>query len=247
MFYLICGGFLFLLILFMLIEGKRNRINISKLTFKTLPKSFDGYRLFFISDIHRRVIPSRLLKKVRKKVDLVIIGGDLCEKGVPLERIEKNIEHLTSLAPCLFVWGNNDAEVGEENIKKILKKYGVRELSNSTTYIKSEQDQVAVVGVDDLESDYIASSPPHNIFTILVCHFPEVVDHLPDCHPFSIILSGHTHGGQIRLFGLGIAKKGQFIHRPSYIQLISNGYGTTGIPMRLGAPSETHIIHIKRK
>ncbi len=245
MFYII--GVLFLLMLYMIIEARRNRINVAKLRFKTLPKSFDGYRLFFISDVHRRLIPIVLLKKLRKKVDLMIIGGDLCEKGVSLARIEENIKHLTEIAPCIFVWGNNDEEVGVENLQRIFEKYGVLELSNSTTFIRAGQEQVAIVGVDDIESDRIAFDLPPRVFAILVCHFPEISEQLQSNHPFSLVLSGHTHGGQIRFLGLGIAKKGQYIHTPQYVQLISNGYGTTGIPMRLGAPAETHLIHLERE
>jgi predicted MPP superfamily phosphohydrolase len=231
----------------MLIEAKRNRINVAELTFKTLPETFNGYRLFFISDVHRRNIPYRLLNKVRKRVDLIIIGGDLCEKGVPLARIEKNIKHLTDIAPCIFVWGNNDFEVGEDHLQRIFTKYGVVVLSNSISYIQSKQEQIAIVGVDNIESESISFNLPQSMFAILVCHFPEIVERLQGNHPFSLVLSGHTHGGQIRFFGLGIAKKGQFIYTSKYIQVISNGFGTTGIPMRLGAPAETHLIYLKRE
>ena len=71
--------------------------------------------IFFISDIHRRRIDERLLKKVRSLglIDIVIIGGDLAEGGVPLSTIDQNVERLSQLAPLFFIWGNNDREVGE--------------------------------------------------------------------------------------------------------------------------------------
>ncbi|MFP3472451.1 hypothetical protein R0J90_20570, partial [Micrococcus sp. SIMBA_144] len=57
-----------------------------------------------------------------------------------------------------------------------------------------------------------------------------------------LMISGHTHGGQIRLFGWGLYKKGRLENLPETTLLVSNGYGTTAIPLRLGAPAETHLL-----
>ena len=67
--------------------------------------------MFFISDIHRRIVSESIIEEVSGKVDVVIIGGDLLEKGVPMERVKENIKKLKKLGPILFVWGNNDYEV----------------------------------------------------------------------------------------------------------------------------------------
>ncbi|WP_370314234.1 hypothetical protein [Guptibacillus hwajinpoensis] len=62
-----------------------------------------------------------------------------------------------------------------------------------------------------------------------------------------MILSGHTHGGQIRLFGWGIREKGGIKNINGTTVVISNGYGTTTLPLRLMAPAESHIFILKRK
>jgi predicted MPP superfamily phosphohydrolase len=240
---------LLILLFYMAFEAKRNRIRKQTITFSALPKAFDGYRLFFISDIHRRVISQSLLQKIAKETDIIIIGGDLCEKRVPLARIETNLKHLSKIAPCLFIWGNNDEEVGVHNLRRMFKKHGIIELSNGMEFIQKGDDKLIIASVDDVEHDIPLEHYfiPREPFSILVCHFPEVTEILKPNHPFSLILSGHTHGGQIRLFGWGIAKKGQWIKTDSYKQLISNGYGTTGLPLRLGAPCETHLITLTRE
>ncbi|KHF40370.1 metallophosphoesterase [Halalkalibacter okhensis] len=241
------GGLLFIFLLYMAIEAKRNRVIEETIVFKTLPKAFDGYRLFFISDIHRRVIPESLLQKIEKETDMIIIGGDLCEKGVPLKRIEKNLQSLSKVAPCLFIWGNNDEEVGIDNLRKIFEAHGIMELSNNKKFIQKMDGELIIASVDDVEQDIPLTlyDIPKDKFSILICHFPEVSEMLKPDHPYSLILSGHTHGGQIRIFGWGIAQKGQWIERASCKQLISNGYGTTGLPLRLGAPCETHLLTLK--
>ncbi|WP_227936157.1 metallophosphoesterase [Alkalihalobacillus deserti] len=244
--FIIAGGLIVVVFtLFMYVESKRNRLRELTLTYKTLPTAFNGYRLFFISDIHRRTISNKVLEKVKNNVNFIIIGGDLCEKGVPLHRIEANIKKLSKLAPCVFVWGNNDHEVGTEHLKIILKKYSVIELVNTKKVIEVKQEQLILVGIDDLESasdSFRSMEVSMDSFSILICHYPEIAAKLPSKYPFPLVLSGHTHGGQIRLFGLGIARKGGLYRYAQFDLLISNGYGTTGLPLRLGAPAETHLI-----
>lgn len=246
---IIALGVFFIFTLYMYVESKRNRLREMTLTYQTLPSTFNGYRLFFISDIHRRTISNSMLEKVKNNVNLIIIGGDLCEKGVPLNRIEANIEKLSKIAPCLFVWGNNDHEVNVDQLKLLLKKYKVTELVNTNKMIHSEHGELNLVGINDIKSARTTIGKLNsmgNTFSILICHYPEVTSELPSDHPFSLVLSGHTHGGQIRLFGLGIARKGGLYPYNNFDLLISNGYGTTGLPLRLGAPAESHLITLEK-
>ena len=63
---------------------------------------------------------------------MVIIGGDLLEKGVPLDNVEKNIRQLKRLGPVFFVWGNNDYEVDILRFDALLLNLGVNTLANSS-------------------------------------------------------------------------------------------------------------------
>ena len=87
--------------------------------------------VFFISDIHRRKIDDKLLAKVQSvhEIDLVIIGGDLAEKGVPLIRIAENIRNLAQIGPLFYVWGNNDREIGEEEMRELITRNGGKVLT----------------------------------------------------------------------------------------------------------------------
>lgn len=238
------------LVFYMMTEAFRTRIRRHQLTFEHLPASFDGFKLFFISDIHRRRLPDPLIEALHGSADLVIIGGDLCEKGVPLARIEDNLRRLASLGPCVFVWGNNDEEVGAQQLRRLLERHQVMELVNSSKVITRGADKLFVGGVDDIghKRDDVrkVSAQVEEGFAVLVSHYPEIEDALPADHPFSLILSGHTHGGQIRLFGWGLEEKGQIKQMSGYVHVISNGFGTSTLPLRLAAPAETHLIQLRR-
>ena len=58
------------------------------------------------------------------------------------------------------------------------------------------------------------------------------------------MLAGHTHGGQIRIGKYGLQEKGSFRMKQGRAKLISNGYGTSTLPLRLGAAPECHVIEI---
>jgi uncharacterized protein len=248
-FGLIASIFLFI---YMLVEAHRNRVCELELTFPNFPESFGHVTIFFISDIHRRKISKRLIKKINKKPDLVIIGGDLTEKGVPFSRVSKNVALLTSLAPTYFVWGNNDYEVDFHQLDALLQEHGVKILDNTATYFESEQgEKIVLLGVDDLKEkrdrlDLALFDAGKGGFKILVCHNPKIIHKIKKEDEISLVLSGHTHGGQIRFFKFGLYEKGKLYHLPNTVLLISNGFGTTRLPLRLCAPSETHLITIKR-
>ncbi|TWI54605.1 metallophosphoesterase [Halalkalibacter nanhaiisediminis] len=239
------------LALYMWYQAFCNRIRIHRLSYDKLPTAFEGYRIFFISDVHRRLISYSVIDEVKGKADLVIIGGDLCEKGVKVSRVDENLKRLAAIAPCVFVWGNNDEEIGMEKLRSLLQKHQIAELVNSIKEIQLKNQEMIIAGVDDVghRRHNVAKviKESKNSFSILVSHYPTIVDEFPSSHPFSLMLSGHTHGGQIRLFGWGLQKKGRLMKRRSYFHLISNGYGTTGIPMRLGAPAEAHLIVLSKK
>lgn len=240
------------LIIYMWLEGRGNKIVYTNLHFSTLPQQFSGLRIFFISDIHRRKVNGKILQQIKNNIDLIIIGGDLAEKGVPFTNIQKNVKALMKVAPTYFVWGNNDYELNHLQLEKMLVAEGVSVLSNTSVSFTRQKAVVHLIGVDDFGHQRVdlkkALSNCTNGFKILVSHNPSISRMLNETHDIKLLLSGHTHGGQIRLFGLGITEKAglKSIGDDSYM-LISNGYGTTRLPFRLGAPAQTHVITLLAK
>jgi len=205
-------------------------------------------KVFFISDIHRRKISLKLLQKVGNDIDIVIIGGDLAEKGVPLSRISKNIENLARLGPIFYVWGNNDREVGELEIREIMAQNGGIILDNKSCPVPGHKNWV-ICGTDDSSSkkvdiDATLQDVDQSGKVIFVSHQPKVLEKVERFFRPTIMLAGHTHGGQIRFGKLGLLPKGSFQTSEGRGKLISNGYGTSTVPLRLGAAPECHVISL---
>lgn len=207
-------------------------------------------KVLFISDIHRRNLSSMLLKKLPRDIDAVLIGGDLTEGGVPLQKTAKIINKLSSLAPSYYVFGNNDREVGEAALTALLEANNVKVLTNSSLlhpYIPMQ-----IVGIDDaytgtvdIEKAFQRVQP--DLFTVFMSHSPLFFSKLNSFSQVDLAVAGHHHGGQIRFLKWGLQDLGEFKRKGHRYELISNGYGTTALPFRLGAESEVHIVEIEGK
>jgi predicted MPP superfamily phosphohydrolase len=109
----------------MYLEAKQNRILPLNVPIPGLQASFNGFRLYFISDIHRRSISTKMLDRLSTP-DLIVIGGDLMEKGVSFQRVKKNLKKLRQFGcPVLFVWGNHDLQVDVIQLRRVLREHGV--------------------------------------------------------------------------------------------------------------------------
>lgn len=155
---------------------------------------------------------------------------------------------------CFFVWGNNDYEVPAEELSKLFQKHSVHVLRNESFCLPVSMDcdvPVYLLGTDDVSKGRSSKSStfsevPQRAFKILISHNPVFEKKLAAADGVSLFLSGHTHGGQIRFFGVGPYKKGGWGNSGKMKTLVSNGYGTSAVPLRLGAKAETHLITIKQ-
>lgn len=215
----------------------------------------EKFRLFFISDVHKRLISEQTIQQI-KNVQLVIIGGDLLEKGVPFERVRENIHILKQLqAPIFFVWGNNDYEVATDELMMVLSDCGVTILKDTTANLELPNDKtLCIIGLDyhlenenkNIERVFERANGDYNI---LALHDPKMFSLLNEEQQqlVNLVVSGHTHGGQIRLLRWGLYPKGSFTKIGHTYFLVSEGYGTTALPLRLGTNAECHVITISTK
>lgn len=241
------------LILYMFKEAFADRVMQHQLFFKDFPESFGHIKIFFISDIHKRTVSEKIIEEVRSlKPDIVIIGGDLVEKGVPFQRVKENLKKLKSLGSVYFVWGNNDYEVDFRKLDTMFLDCGVKVLDNTAVSFESETgDHFILLGVDDMSKrrdrlELALQDAGEFGFRVLVSHSPEIIRKIKQEHQIQLILSGHTHGGQIHILGYSPYEKGGIKKRKDTTLLISNGYGTTALPLRLGAKAETHMITLSK-
>ncbi|AIY05768.1 Ser/Thr protein phosphatase family protein [Planococcus sp. PAMC 21323] len=243
--YLMRFGFLALSLLLYMIRNAFSENVVKKTISLPAKKPFEPFNLLFIADIHRRSIKAEF---TNLPVDVIVIGGDLVEKGVPLERVAKNVKNLRSLAPVYFVWGNNDREVDEQALRKIFDQYDVIILEDKSVSLFNNS-QLKLVGID-----HFAYKPDglQNAFSnvekqdtvIFISHTPFDFWKIKKPYSAHLLLAGHTHGGQIRVGPFGMFKKGAMKYKNDRIELITNGFGTTTLHLRLGAPAEYHLLTI---
>lgn len=206
--------------------------------------------LFFISDIHARKVNDDMIQKIDKPIQAVIIGGDMVDKRTSKRTIYRNIHLLQSLAPVYFVWGNNDREIGEDHLRAIFNETGVTIIENDAILLKNCTNPCWLSAVDDLTSRKTRIQDAlqkcrKNDGVIFISHNPEVLYEIKN-HPVHVhlMLAGHYHGGQIRFGKYGVYPPGSFSTLNGIPTLISNGYGTTLVPFRLGAKPQCHIIDL---
>ena len=232
-------------------QANENTVKYELIYFPQFPRSFQEISLFFISDIHRRVVADSIIAEVKDAAEIVVIGGDLTEKGVSFDQVKQNIQKLKLIGPVYFVWGNNDYEVDTDRLKRIFAEEKVTVLDNqSITFTSEAGEKWSLVGIEDYsmeldELEHALEQTREDVFKLLLSHNPKIMEKVKQEHKISLVLSGHTHGGQIRIFGIGPYEIGKTKIMGETTLLVSNGYGTTKFPLRLGAKPETHLIKIK--
>lgn len=242
------------IVVYMVYCAHRDVIDYRKIQMNNPASSSSDLKIFFISDLHARNMKKETLEQIKDKIDFVIVGGDLTEPGVPLSRVKENLRLLKEWqAPIYFIWGNNDYDANYHELENLLMSENVNILRNSSSIFQSNKgDSIQIIGLDccnrreanlDLALDGIG-----NGFKLLVTHDPSAIYQVPDeqLNAIDLVLSGHTHGGQIRIFGFGFYKRGGLKPYKGTKLLISEGYGYTKLPFRLGTNAECHVITLEK-
>jgi predicted MPP superfamily phosphohydrolase len=226
-----------------------------------LPSELDGLRIAHLSDFHLGV-PSRGARAVERAVawvearkpDLVCVTGDLLSRPRGAAQLERL---LTRLGHPYVVLGNHDLDVSRDPFSRPAElttlPAGIL-LADSAEQIELRGLQVEVAGVDPRSwlakrrSGFGETDAP---LRILLCHFPEALDRVPEGR-WDLILSGHLHGGQIVLpYGLGKVLLAHpsapyaegLYRRGSTAMHVSAGLGTTFVPFRFFArPEATELV-----
>ncbi len=235
-----------------------------------LPSAFHGFRIAQISDLHLEEFTEPwFLRLVLHRVnllqpDLVLLTGDFASMG-PLPRriafraVNTCAALLTELTcPQRFAClGNHDNVIGAPFVTRALERHGTPVLVNGYAPIERGDQRLWLAGLDDPGTGnprLNLALPAHGGEPILLmCHAPDYIDTLlqhPEGDRLGLVLSGHTHGGQIRLpfvRPLVLPPMGEKyvegLFRFGSTQLyVNRGIGTTGLPFRLNCPPEiTHI------
>jgi predicted MPP superfamily phosphohydrolase len=249
-----------------LVEPYYYLISETDIFIRNLPERFEGFRITQLTDVHHSRILG--LDEVRHVVDLAqqtkpdifVLTGDYTTSYRRF--IEPCADALSTLSAPEGVWavlGNHDHYTDPELTTRALERNHIAVLNNRNTTLRRGSDVVQLSGVDDwtwAANDWqrAFAGLKASIPTILLSHQPIVLD-LADTQNVSLILSGHTHGGQINLPWLGAParfatkdlKYAQGLFRRGDTQLyVSSGTGVIGLPVRLGVRPEIAVLRLRR-
>jgi predicted MPP superfamily phosphohydrolase len=246
-------------------------VTTPNLRIANLPPAFEGFRIAQLSDIHLEEFTepwflTRAIERINALApDLVLLTGDFVSHGprsidFALRCAHVCAEHLTALkVPQVYaVLGNHDATVGPAAVIAALRTARIPTLVDQHVKIERGPDHIWLAGAKDpgiLGCDLNAAIPAKSDAPVFfMAHEPDFADalrHHPRFPNVDVMLSGHTHGGQIRLPFVGpmiLPAMGKHFPHGLYpighMQLyVNRGLGTVGIPFRLNCPPE--ITHFK--
>jgi hypothetical protein len=254
-------------------EIARHEIDIVQRTIQLnrLPDAFKGFRIVQVSDIHYQRFTEEFFVKLvlhdvnALKPDLIVLTGDFIsdpkfKSDTPVTWAYECAELLTRIeCPQRYaVLGNHDCDVNEPAITDALETHRIPVLTNRGIALERDGKRIWLAGIADClsgnERPNYEKAIPEAIRTdgdpvILLAHEPDIAPQSAK-HGVDLMLSGHTHGGQVRFpfvpaFYLPpMGEKyveGHFQVGPMQLY-VNRGVGTVGLPFRFNCPPEITVI-----
>ena len=236
---------------------------------ENLPDGFHGKKIALIADIHHGYPRSpHLLDQIlrltkEQSPDIILLGGDYAR------------EHPKFLADCFAKLSELDAPwevyavLGNHDywnvplMRTTIRDAGIELLENDAVWLEEKGERILLAGVDDLwhgnpSLTGLRRKLAESDFTVLLSHNPDYYDVMSpeDRNQIDLMLSGHTHGGQITVFGFYAPKRtAQAKYTSGLVKpdagpthiIISNGVGTVGLPIRFFARPQIVLVTLKNQ
>ena len=230
---------------------------------EAIPKEFDGYKVAFISDIHYPSLFTqkrlgRLVRKLRKESpDLLLLGGDYVTSETYLYELFDSLSAVNPADGVFAVLGNHERRY-KEPAAQAMDNFGIRLLADTVVAIERDGDAIYLAGIyDSFVYDSLTVQPAEKVneeeFVMLLCHTPDYAER--SSTTADIVFSGHTHGGQVSLFGLYTPVKNtqygtRFLRGMNKATsgasiITTTGVGTSRRKVRFCVPSELVLVVLK--
>ncbi len=246
-------------------EAAHIRVSRHTVAVPNLPPAFAGKTVAVLADLHHG--PFVGINFIREAVrlanslspDLIALVGDYAHKGVDAHtQLPPCLEALSALSAPLGVFavpGNHDMPRGGAVYRELVAATPLTDLTNRNRPVALGGDRLWLAGVDDLwwgkpDVDRALDGVPPGAAVVLLSHNPDFAEDRPDGR-VGLVLSGHTHGGQVYLRGLGStwlpSKYGDkyrhgLVCGPASAVFVSRGLGEAGVPLRINVPPEVCLL-----
>ncbi len=254
----------------MLVGKNQREVTTTEIPVHGLPQAFDRFVIALVSDIHAGAFMVK--GQMREYVaiandlgaDLTVVPGDFVTGSVDeVYPFAEVFGELRAPHGVYGVLGNHDFYTGDpDRVANVVDRAGIRMLRDSSAVIRRGTSSFSLVGVDDVGRrdrapvmlDRALAAVPKGEATVLLCHRPY---YLPQASARNVglMLSGHTHGGQIVLgrFGNAVLTPAAFaspyvwgLYRLEKTRMyVTRGIGTVGLPMRINCPAEISKIVLR--
>jgi predicted MPP superfamily phosphohydrolase len=243
-------------------EAMQLDVNQKRLAVPDLPFRWNGLRIGHLSDLHLTgKVPIEFYLMAFEKLqehqpDCLVVSGDWIDNPLTLDWIPKILQGITAPMGCFFILGNHDLAMGEsERLRADLRSIGWTDLGGS--FLEMKQPQGVLQWLGDESPWWPAPSHPPNsrpldALRVGVCHSPDSWKwaRKQQCQ---LVLAGHTHGGQIRIPGIGPVispsmhgsrfASGIFYHQNSCMHVSRGLAGKT--PFRWRCPPEASLLRLE--
>ncbi len=257
----------------LLVEPNLPRVVRQEIKLRRWPAELDGFTIAQMSDFHYdpyfSVHPLKAAVGIVNNLrpDLIVLTGDF----VTSPSFGSDEEAAAKAEPCALllrqmraphglwaVLGNHDVLTDPERVTNALLAQGIQVLGNRSVPIEPHGGRFWLSGVSDImtgTSDLNAAleKVPRDEPTVLLAHEPDFADHVAH-HPVDLQLSGHSHGGQVRIpflppLYLPYMARKYFLglYQVGPLTLYTNpGIGTMGLPIRFNCPPEITLLTLRR-
>ncbi len=237
-----------------LLKKDCNNLILKSYKIETDKNLLKDYKILFLSDLHLEIIDN--FKEIKlllesKKYDYIIFGGDFYDND---ESILKNKDKMDSIIKLFKEKSDNIISVLGNHDGLNVSHY----LEEKTNLLINESIQTEDFSIHGVE-DYVTFKETKDSLEINKDSFNLIISHTPDFvekieKKYDLMLSGHTHGGQVNIFGFApinncidsklIYGKWKF---KETVGITTSGVGCSGVPVRIGIKPEIVDIEIKRK
>ncbi len=257
-------------------EANRPRLVSIEVRLPRLADSWDGFRIAQLSDLHYddhfSVVPLRNAINIVNGLqpDLIGVTGDFVtsrgrragravavQAAKVIEPCAQLLAQMHARSGTLAALGNHDVDADAAYIIEALQSHDIPVLRNRSVPLEREGKRLWLCGVDDILTgkprlDLALKDIPADEPVVLLAHEPDWADYVAN-HPVDLQLSGHSHGGQIRIPFLGapylppLARKYPWgLRRIGGLTLYTNaGIGTIEVPTRINCPPEVTLITLR--